>query len=309
MNLYFNIHGVSVVVDTKEKGFSGFLTHYLRGFESDRIPNPDCVIRVIFKSGYQWGFSVKETTPHTLGSGIGWDTERDVLALAQREVRAEISFKSPWTAEVSFQRNAFRHIANRLFFAGSKTQTNYYRAVTRLMLQNIVFMRLKKEQGVVPISAAAIKIGDSADVFVGLPGSGKSTLVQRAQKEAKAEIVAENFALTNGSMLFPFPEGNSADVTPCTVRNIYIISHDKELSLLPIAENVAQEAITTVNTLTAELPEQSPFGALPLINANQWSFISSIDNGVLKKLCATHRCHRLVVDPGADKAIQKILNA
>jgi hypothetical protein len=307
MELHFTIHGVSVAVLTKENGFGNFVKNYLRGFESSPVTEPDCKIVASFLPGYKKTFDNDQYAPQTLGSGLGWDAGNNTLYISQKEISARITLTSPWHVEASFQKNFFRHTANKLFFSGSKTQTNYYRSVTRLLLQNIVFIHLAQRWGIVPISAAAIKIGSRAHIFVGLPGSGKSTLVQKIRQEAKAEIIAENFVLTDGERIFPFPEGNSSDISACAINTVHIITHGEKFSSYEMPKEQTYHSILSINSLTGELPEQGPFGSLLLIDPTRWQFMHDNDHETIKKLCERHNCRRLVVDPGADLALKQIM--
>ncbi len=299
----FSIHGVTVNLTAHNDAFMSFAAQYLRGFESEHHKQADINVSVAFLPGSTFKTEHSSYSPHTLGTGLGWDSKNNTLYTNAKGIESRITLTEPWHAEVRFQKNFFRHLANKLFFAGAKTETNYYRAIIRQILQQLVFMQLANRWNIIALSGAAVKMGNRAFVFAGLPGSGKSTLVQALKKELGAEILAENFVLTDGERLFPFSEGACADITPVAINKIYVLTHGEQFAQYQLPREQAYQALKAINLITAELPEQSAYAALLLVDPTRWQFLFDSDNETLKKLCERHACERLVVDEGLEKTL------
>ncbi len=313
MRQHFLVHGVKLVLTSSNRDFLAFAKEYFRGFEID-TPRKDAAyvadvhVVVQFLPGFSWRLNQSQYAPHVLGGGLGWDEKNNTLYIFENEIEARATLTAPWHAEVKFKKNFFRYLAHRLFFSGSKTKNNYYRSLIRLFAQQLVFMQLALRWQIVGISAAAFKIGGQAHLAVGLPGSGKSTLVSALRRELHAEILAENFALTDGERLFPFPEGQSSDVAPCPIGGIYFLTHGEGFAKYILPREQAYQAMLAVNNLTAELPQHSPYGSLALVDPTRWQFLFDSDNETLKKLCERHSCLRLIADEGLLKTIEYFKN-
>lgn len=303
----YNIHGVSLNLSSSNQAFLTYAHNYLRGFETASAPEAEINVSVSFLSGFSLRLQRTQYAPQRLGTGLDWDAVNNTLYVAQREIEARITLTSPWHAEVTFKKNLFKHIANKLFFAGAQTHERYYRSVIRLIAQQLVFMQLMLRWNVVPLSAAAAELGGKAYIFAGLPGSGKSTLTRALHKKLGARILTENFVLTDGERLFPFPEGSAsvhADVQPLPIAEICVLTHGEKFLAYELPREQAYYTLLAINSLTAELPEHSAYGALTLVDPTRWQFLFDADHETLKKLCERHSCMRLVADIGLSKTLE-----
>lgn len=294
MIAYFLIHGVSLSLESNDQAFLAFAKQYLRGFEQTQPEEiPLIAVKHDFIPGFTFRFPKQKKGDRTLGSGIEWNESEQTLDLLQREFRTRVSFKDTWNAEVLFQKNFFKHLANKLFFAKQKTQTNYYRATLRSVAQQLVFMQLATK-GISTISAAASSVNQQAVIAVGLPGSGKSTLMNAVREQLQGVVLTENFVLTDGHLIYPFPEGNNASTRPIPIKHVLLLSHGNHFINTTLSSEDAAESIRIVNQLTAELPEHSAFHVLSIINPLKWN--SAFSTYAIDTLCGEHPCSSVVAD-------------
>jgi len=302
MNAYFCVHGVNISISSNSKEFIDFTKVYFSGFELPTLSKkPEIASNFEFKAGYDFRLPKREKLEQIVSMNTGWDSSNNRLHTTQREFIIDCYFNETWTANISFKKNLLKDIANHVFFSGKKTQYNYYRTAIRLVTQQLIFMKLN-ERGIIPLSAAACEFQKKSLITVGLPGSGKSTLIKAVSKIFDSEILTENFVLTDGKYVYPFPEGVSKQSKPIELGQIFFLTHGDKFYYKEISKDLTSRLFETVNQMTAELPQHSFFASLLLINPEKWD-ASFSDKEVVSKICNTFDARLLNSDNHLSKTI------
>ncbi len=295
MTFSADIHGVSLSIESPSAEVIAFARQYFHGFPEATTPTRiRCSIR--FASGYSFRLQEKKgTTGHTLGSGLAWDAETNTLSVFEREWSYTVSEKdSLLVGEITFKKNIWKHAIHVLTLGKRETHRRYYRAAIRLLPQTLLFQKLE-ERGIQIHSGAAVAINGTAFIFAGLPGSGKSTLAHALRKNCGAEILTENFVLTDGTKLYPFPEGNVlSKLAPIPIKNVYALSHGDVFSVTEISSERMIELTKMIDTLTAELPVHAKIAAQRLVD----------DKNSPKDLPYSAPAHTLVADKSLSETVK-----
>lgn len=269
-SIFLNIHDIHIKISSNDASFLEYVQKYFSVFISTEKHSKDIVCDFSFEKSYS--FSVSRTFSNEallLGEHVSYDKKKSEFSFINREYLAKLLLENkPIIAKTTFKRNIFRHISNRLFFKKEKTNEHYYRIAVRLIIQNLLFMTLKKRVGIGVLSAAAVSIDGKAYVFAGLPGSGKSTIINEIIKHyPRAEVLAENYVLFKDDTIYAFPEvGWSPQSLTATIKNIFVVSRGEDLNVSSIEAGDAQRALSGVNDATAELPVHSQFAAYAIID-------------------------------------------
>ena len=251
-------------IKTDKQSFLNFVKNYFAGYiVPETGQNCDIDLSFEFKSGYSWklhGQKLKNLDIYW-GENFGSKQIDESFHFCFHEVSAKISFSADiWHGEIIFQKNFFKHCANVIFFRGRKTKKHYERFVTRLIIQNLVFLKAREKKKIAIISGAALALNGKAYIFAGLPGSGKSYLIKALKKENRATtLLTENYALIADQRVYYYTEGrtdNKLDNYP--LKSLFIIGHGREAILETIEKATAQAQIEAINSYTAELPEHGP---------------------------------------------------
>lgn len=306
----FEISGISIGITSGNEGFLSFVGKYFSGFVADQVDaEPAIALEFDFPKGYDYkvGGNRVGNADVCLGENFGLSQVDGTFMIGQREIIGNFNFSpEQWRGRVSFRKNFFKHAANLLFFKGRDTSNHYYRAITRLVVQNLLFMKLKQQKGIEVISGGAIALDGNAYVFVGLPGSGKSTLLAAIKRNRPdAEILAENYVMVDGGKTHSFTEGKESNTDKAyPIRKIYLNAFGNRYQTEKLEPASAYAQITAVNNLTAELPQQSPFAAC-LLSDQDFGYL--LDDQTLRDLLGKVPVERLVVDRGVHEFIQEFL--
>lgn len=292
MTFTANIHGATISIESTESGLLAFAREYFRGFPETSEARIHCTI--IFAKNYSLRLRDRhENKPHTLGSGISWQDATHTLAIQEREWSYTVTETNGTKhATLTFRKNLWRHLIHVLTLGARETRRRYYRAAIRILPQMLVFQALENK-GIWIHSGAAIAHRDAAYVFAGLPGSGKSTLAHTLRSELGAHILTENFVLTDGEKVFPFPEGNPLrSLAPVVISHVYALTHGDNFSVRDISAEEMSSISAMIDTLTAELPEHAKLAAGALISPQK----------TLAPKAYTAPAHLLVTDTGLANA-------
>ncbi len=278
MQRQFSIHGVSLSVSSNDQAFLSFADSYFLGFGTIFETAQPALIRIDAKWLPGFTFSLRERHTETdgimYGSGISYDSAAKVMTISDRGWTAVISESNGVTSvALSYKKNFWRHMADIVSAGQAETQRRYYRAALRFAPQTLAFQFLARE-GIRMHSGAAVLVHGKAYALCGLPGAGKSTLASFLQQRIGAEILTENFILTDGISVFPFPEGNAvSSLGPQQLAGIYIVSHGDAHSVSELSEAMGHDRMNVIDMVTGELPEQSKVAAIALagIGATQAS--------------------------------------
>lgn len=295
--------------ESDSRPFIDFVRNYFQG--TAEIAAADHQITINFLNGWSWKKTRERSSPEAiiLGEGIAYDKKRMTLAIAYHELTGAVSFGGESVnVDVSFQRIAYKHVANWLLFKRRGLSEHYFRFICRFVIQNILFMLMcRKKEGEV-LSAAAIVYRGRAFVFAGLPGSGKTTAVTTLKRAMPGvEIAAQNYAIFKNNMLRPFTEGLSvcaAGTYP--IERVFIVAHGPGFESRDIAPSDALARLRFINDATAELPRHSRLGALALVDSS-WQGI--MDDDELAALARTVPVTELVTDQGFEECLRYFIAA
>jgi hypothetical protein len=203
-----------------------------------------------------------------LGEKVGYSSEQKTFYFTHNEIQGSLCFAASgvWNVVVIFQKNIFKHVANRMLYS-QRDQSHYYRLITRLIVQNLLFIKLQIHKSVSLISAAAVVMRDGAYVFAGLPGSGKTTTVKLLKKSFPDIVsVAQNYVLVEDGLLLSFPEGiEKVVLKPYPVKALFIVTHGREFVVEKLSAQQAYAEILAINHATAELPIHSLWSSMTMV--------------------------------------------
>lgn len=295
-SVVIKVHTITARVHSNDRDF----IRYVEDYFNTGIATGDCDIDInlVFKSGFSWSLQkLFFSTARHLGENIVFNDTTKKFIGAHRELTIEaVLEKDIWRVRGEFQRNFFRHCANLLLFHARRD--HYYRWITRLLIQNLIFMKLRERHSCAFASGAALAIGGRAFCFFGLPGSGKSTLVAALAKAIPgAEILAENYLVMDKKLLIPFPEGRLRfSHLAYQIAAGFIISRGEQMSMEMYSYEDACGAVNAINAFTAELPEHSILHTMAIANPLICAlFKNEALEGILKNI-SIFSC---VVDRGA----------
>jgi len=299
--LILNFWGINVCINSNNDAFLDFTKRYFKGFELVTLVSEPVIDLVFnFEKGFRFKVDRKsESLDEFLGEKAGM--QKGSYVFQYQEVDATIKFEdSLWSSEVRFKKNLFKHFANLLFFRGLDTQKHYYRFVVRLIIQNLIFMKIKQGQNKEVLSGAAISVNNEAYVFLGLPGAGKSTLIKQLMKDNPgAKILTENYVVISGDRVYFYTEGAGDNcLDSYLIKKLYIISRGAEAVIEKISPENAFSQIIAVNNYTAELPMHGPFAGYILYNP---TFMFMLGNETLQKLLEIIPAYRARIDKDANK--------
>lgn len=297
----FVVHGIGFLISSDSVPFLDFLGRYFRGFEfSGTTSSFEADFR--FRRGFVLPFLPARSGAEgdVFGEDVSYSPSDGILSFGHRELRVTCSLAGdPWRVSADFQKRLMRHVANGILLRGRGIADHYYRIAARLVVQNLLFMRLR-ERGIGILSASAVALsGRRALVFAGLSGSGKSTLAARiCATDPSARILAHNYVLFDGSDILPFPEGERPDsllAHSCVAA--FVIGHGGRFSCDPLISEGAAAALEAINDCTAEMPEHSPFAALAIADPRH---ASAFDRGAVARFAHRVPVSRLIVDAGSE---------
>ncbi len=178
------IHGISVLIRSDNINFLNYLRSYFNCFiESVASDSFDLEVLVNIKKGFSISpHGADSRITRKIGDRLGL-LDSGEYGFSYREIGGRIDFRfSSWTAQADFKKNIFKHFANKLFFRRKKMNDYYYRFIIRYLIQNLIFLKLRESQNLIVSSGAAVSIDGKSYLFFGLPGSGKSTIVNKIKE-------------------------------------------------------------------------------------------------------------------------------
>jgi hypothetical protein len=303
--IIINQFGTKIRVSSSNKNFLDSVKKYFSVLE---VSNSDMDVDIDLSFVFKTGFSFRLNGNKIEEDGVLWGEnvcrgDDGRFLFSYHEVFGSFLLTNKnWQGDCIFQKNIIKHLANILFFKRSKTRESYYRFLIRLIIQNLLFLKLE-EKGFTILSAAAVEIKGDGYVFAGLPGSGKTTIIEKIKNNfSEARILSENYAIINKSSVGFFTEGkHSAGNEFFLIRNLFIINRGDNFSLLELDSSDCFYKLKAINQYTAELPEHGPFVNLLLLSPN-FNFMILNDN--LKNFSSSVESFDLRVDEGAVELIK-----
>ncbi|MEM3394186.1 MAG: class I SAM-dependent methyltransferase, partial [Candidatus Methanomethylicia archaeon] len=289
------------------------MKNYFNPFIKEKIENN---FHLVFKINFLGGFSFNPSTHHKplssffpikVSEGIEFNEKRKSLFFSRKEIFGTLCFsKDIWEVEVNFKRNIFRHLSNVLFFSKKNTINTYYRFIARLIIQNLIFIRLKEKFPLFVLAGAGIVYNNRAYLFSGLPGSGKSTIVEKlTQNLPSAKIIADNYLLIVENRVLIFPERKvklEADVYP--IEKIFIIKHGVKFNVQKIEKENVLIKLLSINHYTHEFPLDDIFSSLPLVS-DEFNYLNYVSH--LQSIINKNEFYELTTDPNCDEFLDYFL--
>jgi len=259
--IYIKSHDVSVCVGSNSDELLSYIKKYFSDFCIDEtITEPDISLVFNIKSGFGVSYNSPFSSKYSKrwGDLIAEDSDGNII-FRYKEFSGEFIRRNNgrWFISVNFKRNFFKHLSILLFFNKGNVAEQYYRVMARLFVQNLLFLRLKNKK--VNLLCGGVGVFQkNAYAFIGLPGSGKSTILSYLSKELSGfEVLADNYVLVNeDKMVLPFSEG----VRPVSLEKkaklkvIFLVSYGDNFSINSIGAQEAVEKIMAINQFTSELP-------------------------------------------------------
>jgi len=305
-----NYLNIAISVYSDDDDFLEYIKKYFSIDDNQENLQSSVDIVVRFEKGYSLSprTSVVNDSKIIFGENIGASDERELIfKLNELSVKFNFSEEKLWRISCSFKKVLFKHVANILFFRGFNTYKYYYRIISRMIIQNILFIKLKSTPDCCLLSAAAVSINNKVVIFSGLPGSGKSTLIKFIKDLIPSAVVmAENYVFIKDGAVFSFTEGNNKFTSSSfLIDKIFIVSRSDKFEIKNISKDVGVSMLRIVNQYTAEFPEHSPFIGAGFIS-NNFNHIFLEDN--LEKLISNTEVNSLVVDYGLSEFKKYFLN-
>jgi len=306
-SISLNVHGIKAKIISDDYKFLQFVSNYFNYFViEDKNNNLDdekpIVFFIKFSKFFSWKLDNKiKDQEINLGEGFAISSKGDFI-FKWNELFVKIDWnKENWQTEVLFKRIFFKHLANILFFKKGKTNENYYRIIARLVIQNLIFLKLYQKYQFGFISGAAITINQNAFLFIGLPGSGKSYILKLiVSKFPQSEIIADNYILFKEKKVFVFPEGKfipSRSQYP--IKSVFIVSYGKKFNLKKIHLEDGLKIILAINLFTKELLPQSPYVNYLIYNPKFEILLN--EHNFIKKILENINIYQVTIDEKGEK--------
>lgn len=274
--LHLNIHGLPVRVTTDAEPLRDFLSYYFAPFVRTQGGEPELDVELVREPGFS--LKLARRLPELPGSvRYGQDAVFDAkvreLSVSYREVVLKIQPEGEgFKLQANFQANFIRHLANILFFKGLQTELSYNRVLARLAVQAPTFSLLRRRglpagrQALSVFSGGAIAVGGKAYAFLGLPGSGKSTVLRALSLELPgSSVLSENFVLVRDGSVLAFPERPvKLPQLSYPLSGAFVLGRGQDFSVGPVSHAELSAASRAVDAFTAEMPEHGPLSVLPL---------------------------------------------
>jgi hypothetical protein len=159
--LYINFNSVPTKVASDNADFLKYLKDYFAVYYVSSLSKADLTITVNFQSGYSTKMThqLPASVEVWLGEKVGYSPSQKTFYFIHHEIQGSLRFEQSgeWRVEVNFKKNLFKHAANSLLYS-QQGQTHYYRLIARLIVQNLLFIKLQLQKPVSILSAAAVVV-------------------------------------------------------------------------------------------------------------------------------------------------------
>lgn len=195
--LFYNIHGVEILVDSKIDGVGAELARFLGPFQNLESHGP-CDIRISLQRG---GFKNLLSTRNdvTWLSDREACTERGSFWVSSHGYWRLSEFASPKTLEVTAGIPGFH----------TSLTAHSPEDIARFLRWSVVFPLLewmRQAQGKSVWHAASVSLNGRGLLIGGLPGAGKSSLAAFLCQKRNGVLLADNYSVTDWRLIYPLPE-------------------------------------------------------------------------------------------------------
>lgn len=311
-NINIKVFDILLKVSSNNNNFLSFVENYFSSGQSEEETDKvDIDLSFAFKPGFSFRLNGDRLNNQgvNLGENVGQKNDGS-FTFCHHEVTGEFLLSAEnWSGVCTFQKNFIKHLANLLFFKRSKTMDHYYRFISRLIIQNLLFLKIReKNNKSVILSAAAVAINNESFIFAGLPGSGKTTIIN-AIKDIFPDlnVLSENYAVIINGKIGYFTEGKHiCNDKNFPVTKVFVINRSNNFSIIENSGDSCFAMLSAINQYTSELPEYSPFINLLLLSDK---FNYMISDEYLKEFSHFVKSFSLTADQGAAKLIEYFKNA
>jgi len=223
-NISLDIYGVSVVLESNDSEFVEFVSQNLHYFVRKKTNNPK--LHVIFEKNKKPIESIfhKEFVCHAHLRDKIYSKEKeaafqpqdiDGLWLSVTAVGRDIT---EFRATYSPAHNSILKKLKNIYFEQSRqnSTTNLYSTILRFAVIYPVLYFLEFEKGIRFLHATSISKNRTGFIFAGLPGAGKTFIMESLVSKRDYKLIADSLTLLDSNFLYPFPETIRKD---CVVKN------------------------------------------------------------------------------------------
>ncbi len=337
MNLYINIYGIHIKVQTKNTSLFEMIQKYYKPFLVEWLEYVDIDV-LLEKESY---FSSKKDIPTSNKFVTFWDTvkidiKQERYFFSQQEISGMIDFsKETIKLEGRLLPNKLRHIVHILLQGITRIDKYYNRFLIKTCIHDIVFIFLEKKLKTSLLHATAVSNGEKTYVFAWLWGSGKSTMASAFSQMKGYTILSDNYVIMSGDKLYPFPElpritkgtqkllwinlSKKADGIKNYLENnlktlqksykvdkVFICSYGEDFHIKELKDvGYIYELLSSINSYTKEFPEYLNLAMLSIIG----KFNTNKDRGEnLTQIAKSNKFFLLQSSTHLEKVINDIIH-
>lgn len=198
-----NVHGVKVLVQSEDKDFQGMVRGNYSVFEEDYKENSDINIDFIYGSKEGKRLVTLDDTWHKIGSTVYYREKEIYTNMYYVEVHAQYEnekLKISSQVKVPASKSFRRKLTGR-----THRKYNELLYAMRTSVHFPIFWFLERKRGMCLMHASAVTDEKNTLIFVGLDGSGKTSLALH-KLSSGYRFMTDNFLLFDSKKLYAFPE-------------------------------------------------------------------------------------------------------
>jgi len=209
--LAFEIHGLSVRIQTDSPTFAEYVYDNLSLFSTQLRQEPD--MDVVFDSQTDPLRELSRRRATRIAQGL-WIGEDSVLADRRGlQIHAHMSPGGPLTITARYsapkpRRGLASSLVGLVRKKGGRSPREISHYVAREIVHLPIFMLLAKKRSLAVLHAASVAKEDRALVFTGLNSCGKSSLAAYLSLSKGWFQMNDNFTITDGSRILAYPESS-----------------------------------------------------------------------------------------------------
>ncbi|MDA9608757.1 hypothetical protein N9S24_01725 [SAR86 cluster bacterium] len=218
MKIFLDTHGIKAELESNNEGFIDLVSGNYKSFISEDLDEVNLRINFSLDAG-EFAKEKKEGLPR-IAEGlyqdkntIYWENEFGFV------IHVELIDFNNW--------NIHGYHFNLELANTSEDQLKNYTRSMRWMIHFPLFSLLKKVKAMRLVHASTISKNSNALIFAGLNKVGKSSLSRYLFEKYEYQYMSDNFLLTDGNMVYGFPEKNRLTPDSLEILNISPKSNNK----------------------------------------------------------------------------------
>lgn len=298
-----DVYWVKARIITDDQNLESFIKSYYNLFLIEKKDFSPKLIISIKKYWYFEKVPVKNQAQEyvTVGDDIKINYTENKYSFRDREIFWTVKFDKTWIIYVGWylKPRKIHHLVNLILQGIVRLDKYYNRFIIKSLIHDPIFMLLEECLWINILHATAVSNWKKTLIFTGLWWSGKSTLAAAFFTKKWYTILADNYCLVQGDMLYPFPElpritnqtsrlldikgWRKADWIKTYLENdisniqkkykidkVFICGYSKSFLIKEIEnENQIFEILLWINHYTKEFPEYLNLALLPLLGKYQ----------------------------------------